>query len=211
MLERESETSLVFVGETKLRGLHARSASYIVRWTAGLDATLRVTRIAKDGAEEKGGCWFGCRPPSARNFLRLVAMGTRAGETLRITAEGPDASKALDGVERALAVEPKPHQTPPIPPGEVARQILNRLAGRDPEEIRWDRPLREGMPHNPELEADIQRAKNRNGQIIERYGLGDRWMFDVDVRAFMASKALSEWEAEASSDDAQDESTKESA
>jgi phosphotransferase system HPr-like phosphotransfer protein len=72
-------------------GLHARSAAYLIRWTANLNARIHVRRLS-DGEE-----LVSCRPARAGNFLRLSAFATGSGgrDGLEITAIGPDSQKAL--------------------------------------------------------------------------------------------------------------------
>lgn len=90
MVERISDTSLLFVGETGKTGLHARSSAHLIRWTAGLDARLTIT-------SRKKRLTFTCNPPSPGNFYRLSAMGVRPGETVEISAEGPMRRKRSTG------------------------------------------------------------------------------------------------------------------
>ncbi|HEY1566748.1 MAG TPA: phosphoenolpyruvate--protein phosphotransferase [Solirubrobacteraceae bacterium] len=73
-------------------GLHARPAARFVATARGFDADVRVAKNG-DGA-----------PISARSLTNLVALGARLGDTLRVTATGPQAAAAIDAL-RALADE----------------------------------------------------------------------------------------------------------
>jgi multiphosphoryl transfer protein len=66
-------------------GIHARPAALVVGTLAPLEA--RVT-IATDRSA----------PVSARSPIALMSLGTRAGDVLRIEADGPDAASAVDRV-----------------------------------------------------------------------------------------------------------------
>jgi phosphocarrier protein FPr len=72
-------------------GLHARPAARFVETARGFDADVRV---AKNG---------GGAPVRANSLTNLVALGARFGDTLTVTAAGPDAQAAIDAV-RELAL-----------------------------------------------------------------------------------------------------------
>jgi multiphosphoryl transfer protein len=73
-------------------GLHARPAARFVEVVRGFDAEVRV---AKAGGGE---------PVRATSLTNVVALGARMGDTLLVTASGPQASDALEAL-RALADE----------------------------------------------------------------------------------------------------------
>jgi phosphoenolpyruvate-protein phosphotransferase/dihydroxyacetone kinase phosphotransfer subunit len=73
-------------------GLHARPAARFVEVARGFDADVRV---AKAGGGE---------PVRATSLTNVVALGARLGDTLLVSASGPQASDALDAL-RALADE----------------------------------------------------------------------------------------------------------
>jgi phosphoenolpyruvate-protein phosphotransferase/dihydroxyacetone kinase phosphotransfer subunit len=73
-------------------GLHARPAARFVEVARGHDAEVRV-------AKEGGG-----PPVRATSLTNVVALGARFGDTLVVSASGPQASEALDAL-RALADE----------------------------------------------------------------------------------------------------------
>jgi phosphoenolpyruvate-protein phosphotransferase/dihydroxyacetone kinase phosphotransfer subunit len=72
-------------------GIHARPAALIVEALASMDA--RVT-IATDRSA----------PVSARSPTALMSLGTRAGDVLRIEADGPDAAAAVDRIVALVRV-----------------------------------------------------------------------------------------------------------
>jgi len=73
-------------------GLHARPAARFVEVARGFDAEVRV---AKAGGGE---------PVRATSLTNVVALGARMGDTLLVTASGPQAADALEAL-RALADE----------------------------------------------------------------------------------------------------------
>jgi multiphosphoryl transfer protein len=73
-------------------GLHARPAARLVEVARRFDAEVRV---AKAGGGE---------PVRATSLTNVVALGARMGDTLLVTASGPQAADALDAL-RALADE----------------------------------------------------------------------------------------------------------
>ena len=72
-------------------GLHARPAARLVETARRFDAEVRV---AKGGGP----------PASAGSLTAIIALGARWGDTLRVTASGPEAAEAVAAVE-ALAGE----------------------------------------------------------------------------------------------------------
>jgi phosphocarrier protein FPr len=94
-------------------GLHARPAALFVGAVRDFDAEVRV-------AKEGGG-----PPVRATSLTNVVALGARFGDTLLVTASGPQASEALEAL-RALADEgfgdgiasgaPAPAAAPAAPP-----------------------------------------------------------------------------------------------
>jgi multiphosphoryl transfer protein len=88
-------------------GLHARPAARFVEVARGHDAEVRV-------GKEGGG-----PPVRATSLTNVVALGARFGDTLVVSASGPQASEALEAL-RALADEGfgdglAPGGTPPAP------------------------------------------------------------------------------------------------
>jgi len=74
---------------TNKRGLHARASSKFVKLVDEFDATVTVS---KDGLSVHGTSIMG---------LMLLAAGP--GCRIEVTADGPDAEKALDAVAGLLA------------------------------------------------------------------------------------------------------------
>ncbi|WP_248257362.1 dihydroxyacetone kinase phosphoryl donor subunit DhaM [Georgenia sp. EYE_87] len=66
-------------------GLHARPAALLARLVAGYDATVAVNGV--DGA----------------SVLALMGLGLEKGDEMLVTASGPQAAEALDGVTAAVA------------------------------------------------------------------------------------------------------------
>jgi phosphocarrier protein FPr len=73
-------------------GLHARPAARFVETVRGFEAEVRV-------AKEGGGA-----PVRATSLTNVVALGARMGDTLLVSASGPQAAETLDAL-RALADE----------------------------------------------------------------------------------------------------------
>jgi phosphoenolpyruvate-protein phosphotransferase/dihydroxyacetone kinase phosphotransfer subunit len=71
-------------------GLHARPAARFVETVRGFDADVRV---AKAGTGE---------PVGARSLTNVVALGARFGDTLLVSASGPQAGEAIEALQ-ALA------------------------------------------------------------------------------------------------------------
>jgi phosphoenolpyruvate-protein phosphotransferase/dihydroxyacetone kinase phosphotransfer subunit len=99
-------------------GLHARPAARFVEVVRGFDAEVRV---AKAGGGE---------PVRATSLTNVVALGARMGDTLLVTASGPQAADALealraladegfgDGISAGAAAPPRPVRVAE-PPAEV--------------------------------------------------------------------------------------------
>ena len=71
------------------RGLHARASAKFVKAAAQYDAHVRVTR---DG-----------QTVDAQSIMGLMMLGAGPGSTLEITAEGPDAGAAVEGLRQLVA------------------------------------------------------------------------------------------------------------
>ena len=71
-------------------GLHARPAARFVAVARGYDADVRVAKVG------------GGEPVPAGSLTNLIALGARLGDTLAVTATGPEAQQALDAL-RELA------------------------------------------------------------------------------------------------------------
>jgi len=69
--------------------LHARPAADFVRTAMRFDARITVTS--------------GDRGADAKSLLDVLALGAKGGSTLRLSAEGPDAPGAVDGLAACVA------------------------------------------------------------------------------------------------------------
>lgn len=73
-------------------GLHARPASKFVQTVNRYEATVTVGR-AEDGPDGM---------VDANSMLAVTSLGIEHGESVRLVAEGDDASEALDALEAVL-------------------------------------------------------------------------------------------------------------
>lgn len=73
-------------------GLHARPAARVVQAVRAFDADVRVAK--------RGG---GVAGVSARSLTNLIALGARQGDTLLVSASGPQAADALDALRELAA------------------------------------------------------------------------------------------------------------
>jgi len=73
-------------------GLHARPAALFAQTAAA--ARIPVT-IARPGSA----------PVDAASILRVMALGARCGETVELTATGPDAEHVLDSLVELLSTD----------------------------------------------------------------------------------------------------------
>ncbi len=71
------------------RGLHARAAAKFVRISEEFDAEIAVE---KDGQSVGG-----------RSIMGLMMLAAAAGDSITVSAEGPDAEAALDALEALVA------------------------------------------------------------------------------------------------------------
>jgi phosphotransferase system HPr (HPr) family protein len=69
--------------------LHARPAAQFVRSAMGFQSAIRVAA--------------GEREADAKSLLAVLALGAKAGTTLRLSADGDDAAEALDALSGCLA------------------------------------------------------------------------------------------------------------
>jgi phosphoenolpyruvate-protein phosphotransferase/dihydroxyacetone kinase phosphotransfer subunit len=185
-------------------GLHARPAARFVRVVQGFDADVRVGKAG-------GGASVG-----AGSLTNLVALGARLGDTLVVTATGPQAAEALralgeladegfgDGVVAAATPPPaKPLLAPTAEPGDVLRGVAaaagvaigpaHRLGGtlgppadRNPDDPATERALLERG------RAAAREAIERDRQVVaQRAGRAEAEIFDAHV-ALLEDEALVE-------------------
>ena len=69
--------------------LHARPAAHFVRAALGFGARIVVSA--------------GSRDADAKSLLSVLALGAKAGTTLRLSAEGDDGPLAVEALERCVA------------------------------------------------------------------------------------------------------------
>lgn len=74
---------------TNKRGLHARASAKFVKLTGSFDATISVER---DDFKVSG-----------RSIMGLMLLAAACGDTITVTAEGPEAQDALDALDALLA------------------------------------------------------------------------------------------------------------
>jgi phosphotransferase system HPr (HPr) family protein len=68
-------------------GLHARPAALFVEGAARFASEITVENVDR-----------GSPAVDAKSILMLLTIGVARGQRIRITAEGPDAGEALDGL-----------------------------------------------------------------------------------------------------------------
>jgi len=73
---------------TTSHALHARPASLLAKAAATFESRLRIA--AGDGEAD------------AKSVLALMALDVQAGETVTVSADGPDAERALSTLVREL-------------------------------------------------------------------------------------------------------------
>ena len=76
-------------------GLHARPAAEFVQAAARYKATVTVRNLSANRG-----------PAPAKSILSLLSLGVRAGDEVRLTAEGEDAESALAALGALLDAEP---------------------------------------------------------------------------------------------------------
>jgi phosphotransferase system HPr (HPr) family protein len=70
--------------------LHARPAATFVRAAIGFDASIVVVAAGE-------------READAKSLLSVLALGAKAGSTLRLRADGPEAGVAVDRLAELVA------------------------------------------------------------------------------------------------------------
>jgi multiphosphoryl transfer protein len=146
-------------------GLHARPAALIADALAVLDAKITIATDRRAAV-------------SARSPTALMALGTRAGDVLRIEADGPDASA---GVDRVLALvrdgfgefESTPSKIHPAFDSSSQRDGLESPLGVSPGRVvgpalRMADPVLEPDPTSRIPEAGRSAAIKRLGKLLRR-------------------------------------------
>ncbi len=72
-------------------GLHPRAAMRIQQAAGSFRSRLTVSSLDNAGRET-----------DARSMVSLVSLGIRAGERVRVTAEGEDEAAALDALKKLM-------------------------------------------------------------------------------------------------------------
>jgi phosphoenolpyruvate-protein phosphotransferase/dihydroxyacetone kinase phosphotransfer subunit len=130
-------------------GLHARPAARVVALVRGLDVDVRLSR--------------GGRTVSAASLTGVVSLGARRGDTVTVTATGPDAPRAVEALV-ALAVANFGDPAGPADPADPA-------GAPAPEERGISRAHRcRLMPRNGEPEPALGPAP---GETLSGIAVGD--------------------------------------
>lgn len=90
---QESETGNQAVFKIKnAHGLHARPGAMLVAEAKKFESNIRVSNLDGDG-----------KAVNAKSLMKVIALGVKHGHQLQFTAEGPDASLALESIGNAIA------------------------------------------------------------------------------------------------------------
>jgi multiphosphoryl transfer protein len=108
-------------------GLHARPAARLIALARGFDADVRIAKVG------------GGDPAPATSLTAVVALSARLGDTLEVTATGPQAQAAVDAV-RELAEQGFGDGVAPSSPGPKDASGLEAEAEPDPQDL--ESPLR---------------------------------------------------------------------
>ncbi|GAL14416.1 fructose-specific phosphocarrier protein HPr /PTS systemfructose-specific IIA component [Vibrio astriarenae] len=73
-------------------GLHARPGAMLVAEAKKFESTIRVANLDGEG-----------EAVNAKSLMKVIALGVKHGHSLQFTAEGADASQALDSIGKAIA------------------------------------------------------------------------------------------------------------
>jgi phosphocarrier protein len=84
-------------------GLHARPAAQLVRAAAGFVCRLTIANPGRDPE----------RYVDARSLIGLLTLGLRAGQPLRLRADGPDEAAAVAAVRAIIGDDGQPAMAQP--------------------------------------------------------------------------------------------------
>lgn len=183
-------------------GLHARPAARFVAVVQGFDAAVRVGRAG------------GPAPVGGGSLTNLVALGARRGDTLVVTATGPQATEVVaalgelaeggfgDGVLAAtLAPPPAVAAEPPVA-GDVLHGVAasagvaigpSRRLGGGPAAAPPERAVRDPAGERVLLERGVAAArealKHDRGVVAARAGTAEAEIFDAHL-ALLEDEAL---------------------
>ncbi|RZR16051.1 fused PTS fructose transporter subunit IIA/HPr protein [Vibrio vulnificus] len=86
-----SDNTAVFKIENA-HGLHARPGAMLVAEAKKFESTIKVANLDGDRSVV-----------NAKSLMKVIALGVKHGHQLQFTAEGPDASQALEAIGAAIA------------------------------------------------------------------------------------------------------------
>lgn len=89
--EDDDDAEAVVATLVNPHGLHARPAAQLVRVAGAYDATVTISREDDDHA-----------PVSATSISAVSTLGAQQGDTIRLTAHGPDANAALSALHALI-------------------------------------------------------------------------------------------------------------
>jgi phosphotransferase system HPr (HPr) family protein len=69
-------------------GLHARPAATFVKAASGFRADLQLTNLTRNPE----------RSANAKSVIGVMGLGVSSGHQIRLTADGPDAQRAIDAL-----------------------------------------------------------------------------------------------------------------
>ena len=75
------------------RGLHARATAKFVQCAEGFDAAITVSRHGDPAGDTVGGT----------SIMGILTLGAGIGSSILVTAQGPQASAALDAIAALVA------------------------------------------------------------------------------------------------------------
>ncbi|CAE6926480.1 COG4668 Mannitol fructose-specific phosphotransferase system [Vibrio sp. B1REV9] len=73
-------------------GLHARPGAMLVAEAKKFESNIRVANLDGDG-----------KAVNAKSLMKVIALGVKHGHQLQFSAEGPDATQALEAIGKAIA------------------------------------------------------------------------------------------------------------
>jgi phosphoenolpyruvate-protein phosphotransferase/dihydroxyacetone kinase phosphotransfer subunit len=177
-------------------GLHARPAARFVALVQGYDADVRVAK-AGEGAAVRAG-----------SLTNIVALGARPGDTLVVTAIGPQAAEVVaalgaladegfgDGIVTGAppvtttppAATPSPAPPPPPRSGDVLCGVAAAAGVAIGPAHRLEGGAGLAPPERPAQEAAAEHARLERGRAAARVGIAD----DRQVIAQRAGRAAAE-------------------
>jgi multiphosphoryl transfer protein len=205
-------------------GLHARPAARFVQTARAFDADVRVAKAGGRAAGAAGAAVGAAGAAAgaavgARSLTNLVALGARFGDTLVVTAAGPQAAAAVqalqelaaDGFGDGVALAPaasaapvtssEPEAAEPPVPGAILTGVAasagvaigpaHRISvGGDPPAEREPEGAEQERERVGRAIADARRAIEHDREVVAgRAGAGDAAIFDAHL-ALLSDDAL---------------------